>query len=429
MPSGAGAAVSGCYRPTDEARRAETATSYGRGGLKTLSCIAKAQYGEPGAIHFGPAPSTKLRRPTLASNVGRPVAELAQEIKRQAEAKRDFLVPSDLIVPWVAGDAGARTPMFKITTGAGEQDFTVLEQAHRQIAHKLDIPRNYLSKLVEEAPDLWVQNVQHWLMEAEAKPRLMRTLDGQLRAFMSERYRPLDNVHVAEYLLRHLSEIGAEIVSAEITDLRLYVKAIDPKLKGFIKPGTHDFKRPLEGEFWWGMVISNSEVGAGTLQVQTMNLHAVCSNTAIMGTIARNRHVGAKLGMGDGYEVYQDDTREASDRALMLQLRDTLAEHMTEKSMQAFIEKATAAADRELKPSQAVELSKRAQKAWGLSEQEGKSMLDFLMDGGEFSQWGVANAVTALSGVTPDYDRATELEAIGGKVIELPQHAWREVAA
>jgi hypothetical protein len=38
------------------------------------------------------------------------------------------------------------------------------------------------------------------------------------------------------------------------------------------------------------------------------------------------------------------------------------------------------------------------------------------------------NAVTHFSHDVEDYDRATEFEALGGKLIELPASEWKEMA-
>ena len=38
------------------------------------------------------------------------------------------------------------------------------------------------------------------------------------------------------------------------------------------------------------------------------------------------------------------------------------------------------------------------------------------------------NAVTHFSQEVEDYDRATEFEALGGKLIELPVKEWKELA-
>ena len=52
-----------------------------------------------------------------------------------------------------------------------------------------------------------------------------------------------------------------------------------------------------------------------------------------------------------------------------------------------------------------------------------------LIRGGDLSAWGLANAVTRTAEDVPDYDRATELEAAGGRVIELAPADWKAIAA
>jgi hypothetical protein len=64
-----------------------------------------------------------------------------------------------------------------------------------------------------------------------------------------------------------------------------------------------------------------------------------------------------------------------------------------------------------------------------LTEGEKSSVLGHLIRGGDLSAWGLANAVTRTAEDAADYDRATELEAAGGRVLELPPSDWRALAA
>jgi hypothetical protein len=52
--------------------------------------------------------------------------------------------------------------------------------------------------------------------------------------------------------------------------------------------------------------------------------------------------------------------------------------------------------------------------------------------GGDLSAYGLVNAVTHFSQDVDDYDydydRATEFEALGGKLIELAAGDWKELA-
>ena len=60
-------------------------------------------------------------------------------------------------------------------------------------------------------------------------------------------------------------------------------------------------------------------------------------------------------------------------------------------------------------------------KRFGLVEAEKGDVLRFLVEGGDLSKWGLCNAVTRLSQeATISYERATDLERLGGQIIELP---------
>lgn len=67
-------------------------------------------------------------------------------------------------------------------------------------------------------------------------------------------------------------------------------------------------------------------------------------------------------------------------------------------------------------------------KRLALSEGEKSGVLRHLIQGGDLSRWGLANAVTRAAADFDEYDRASELEAFGGRVIEMPQASWREIS-
>ena len=50
------------------------------------------------------------------------------------------------------------------------------------------------------------------------------------------------------------------------------------------------------------------------------------------------------------------------------------------------------------------------------------------MQDNDFSRWGLANAVTRTAEDSPDYDRASELEETGWKVLTLPKQDWQQIA-
>jgi hypothetical protein len=62
-----------------------------------------------------------------------------------------------------------------------------------------------------------------------------------------------------------------------------------------------------------------------------------------------------------------------------------------------------------------------------LNDTERAGVLRHLIVEGDLSAYGLVNAVTHYSQEVTDYDRATDFEALGGKLIELPVSDWREV--
>lgn len=151
---------------------------------------------------------------------GRTLQGLAAEIQRQDKAKRDFLVPTSEM-KMVSTYEGTHFAV----NGIGE--FGLTENAHRQLGEYCGIPAGYYNKLAEY-PDMLATNVNHWLNVRGGDNRMIRTLDGNARAFLSDRYRRIDNVQVAETVLPMISRLdGAEVKSCEVTENRMYLKVVN----------------------------------------------------------------------------------------------------------------------------------------------------------------------------------------------------------
>jgi hypothetical protein len=78
--------------------------------------------------------------------------------------------------------------------------YGVTPLARRQLADKLKIPYAYFERMRTEQPVLLDRNVNTWLQSDDDR-RMIRTLDGNVRAVLSERYRRLDNFDLAESVL------------------------------------------------------------------------------------------------------------------------------------------------------------------------------------------------------------------------------------
>ena len=68
------------------------------------------------------------------------------------------------------------------------------------------------------------------------------------------------------------------------------------------------------------------------------------------------------------------------------------------------------------------------QRHFSLSDREKDGFLKNLIEGASLTRYGMANALTSLANTTKDYDRAVDLERMGGEVIELKRSEWERLA-
>lgn len=348
---------------------------------------------------------------------GRSLVNLAQELERQLTTKRDLVVPSSLLQ--CRTDEGGDLKLI-IDARQGDGEYGVTELARRQLAEKLKIPFTYFERMRTEQPALLDRNVNTWLQSDDDR-RMIRTLDGQVRAVLSDRYRRLDNFDLAENVLPILQRLeGARFESVELTDTKMYLKVVTPRVEYEIAPG--DVVQA-------GIVISNSEVGCGTLSVQPLVFRLVCRNGLIAPDRAlRKTHVGRTLHQDDDpVSVFRDDTLAADDKAFFLKVRDVVEAAVSEATFRQVAQKMQKARDIRLTgdPVKAVEVLANR---YTLNESERAGVLRHLIVEGDLSAYGLVNAVTHFSQGVEDYDRATEFEALGGKLIELPASEWKALA-
>lgn len=348
---------------------------------------------------------------------GRSLVNLAYELERQLTTKKDMIVPSSLMCSQT-DDAGSCRLVIEEDSGVGKYDITNL--ARRQLADKLKIPFAYFERMRTEQPGLLDRNVNTWL-QSERDRRMIRTLDGKVRAVLSDRYRRLDNVDLAENvlpILQRLPEVRFE--SVELTESRMYIKAVTPRVQAEMAPG--DVVQA-------GIVIMNSEVGHGTLSVQPLIYRLVCSNGLIASDRGlRKTHVGRLLPSDEEtITVFRDDTLAADDKAFFLKVRDVVEAAVSETNFAQVAQKLKRTLGIALvgDPVKTVEVLANR---YALNEEERAGVLRHLIVEGDLSGYGLVNAVTHYSQEVEDYDRATEFEALGGKLIELSASEWRGLA-
>ena len=341
--------------------------------------------------------------------------ELAERIESNKAAKRYIVTDTRKATIEVLRDAAAQPQLVMDIKGQGVYPLRPL--AHDQIGARVGIPSKYYDRMQSEAPDLLAQNVNHWLHE-KPEVRMIRTMDGWERAFLSQQYQRIENEHMAEAALPVIAELpGVIIPSAEITDRRMYIHFIIPTIEGEVKKG--DIVQA-------GGIISNSEVGLGACSVSGLIWRLVCLNGMKTSDTFRRNHVGRRVEESDSDINWADDTRRADDQAVLLKIRDMVRAVVDETRFRANLAKLSDLATARVSgnPMEAVEL---VAARVGATEGEKNSILRSLIEGGDLSAWGLVNAVTAQAHSAASYDRAVELEAAGGALVDLPASEWRRV--
>jgi hypothetical protein len=368
--------------------------------------------------------------------IGKTINELAAYLTDIQNNARDFVVPTQRLrvtLDDIVTETETRKaqPVLSFENG-DEHRFTPNSWSHRQLATYADIPQQYYDRIRQENPELFVDMANHGLrrqVEAAApgktESRMVRTYRGQVRALVSDRYRRLDSIDLLEAVAPIIVDSGMQVLSSEVTDQRMYLQLATPKLQGEVKKGD---------VVQHGLVISSSDVGAGSVRVEPMIYRLVCTNGMISSAAIKKFHLGRAQGEDDVYELLTDDTMKLTDQAFWAQVSDVVKASLMPKRFEAELDKLRVAANEPIRNFDLPRVVELAAKHVGVA---GEKVRQFVVaylangaDGAGLTRWGLANAFTAVANTDlVGYDEAVELERVGAKIIDLSASVWKNIAA
>ena len=248
---------------------------------------------------------------------------------------------------------------------------------------------------------------------------MLRTLDGEARAFLSDRYKRIDNYDIAQATLPIISEIpDVQIVSCNLTPGKMYIKALNPRLFDDVSPGD---------TVQAGIIISNSEVGLGAVNIQPLVYRLVCENGMVINdAVNRKTHLGPTISDNEIF-YYSKETVETDDKAFLLKINDSVRAAVDETRFRMAVEDMRIAKSTPMNTAGVPEFVRLTSRTFGITENEEKGVLQHLIEGGDLSLYGLANAVTRFSQDVDSYDRATDLESIGYKILTMPKKQWSRI--
>lgn len=324
------------------------------------------------------------------------LVSLVEELERQRENSMDLLVDNRTLKAFPDENDGIRLSIPEY----GE--YPLIDWAHGQLADKLQIPRRYYERMrTSGKTDLLAENINAWL--TENKKRLIRILDGKIRAILSDRYRIMDNYDLLFLALEEFKrKETVEVYRADLTETMLYLKAVDRTLTASIRE---------DDIVYGGLILRNSEVGASAFRVEPFILRKVCGNGLILEYSLKKIHLGRQT-LEVGEIDWSDETRELEDKALWSKVRDIIRATFDRTTFESWVERLKESA--EVKIEDPIKAVNNVIKLAGLSERQKQKLL---MHFSEPTKYGLINAVTNLASETKNIDEQIRLEEFGGKLL------------
>jgi hypothetical protein len=314
------------------------------------------------------------------------LAQLVKELERQKDSTFDFVTDSRNMRIEIGEKDGTPIPHL-ISTGADRNltefipshGLPVSDKAIAQLGGRLapSVPIKFLRSLIATQPKI-ASDLLSDLLTATQSTNLVRTLDGRVRAFLSDRYQPLDNYQIAFAALEVAQQTGAEIVEASLSDTRMRIKFVNRN----VWDAVNEIKQGDRGSWYSGglgsqeylgkvaantkgdlpggpgtihpiVTIGNSETGHGSHFMRMGILQAICFNIATVEQILNQIHLGSRLDPG----IYSQETMRKEAEAVMCKARDNIGTAFNTNRFKAIVAKVNAANEVPVEPTKVVDFA------------------------------------------------------------------------
>lgn len=264
-------------------------------------------------------------------------------------------------------------------------------------------------------------------LHAAPTQRLIRTIRDFLEperiiAFLSDRYLRIDNWPLLNSIMPVLkSNTDYRIVSTHVDDTHMHIKVVNIKSTAQIgSTKVEDTKGNKVGDIIQsGVLISNSEVGIGSVQLRPFVVRLVCSNgmvaTTEYGNI-RKMHVGP---------VITDSDKQIKNEVFLQNIAERLGELLADTSVIKKLAGLFEAA-KSFKITGDIGLMWLSLKDYGLYPTE----INALKEVEVANKFDVVNAITHFAGTSRKVElgRSTELEIIAGRILGMTKPQWAKIS-
>ena len=375
-------------------------------------------------------------------NSNNELLNLMQKVKSQAERSKDFIAPTNALQIQTLNKDGSpaddseQSKFSRIVVEREEGEPTYMYNANdvalSQIGQRAGIDSRTMQRLQQGYPTQF-DSVINAIWQKEPKNTMIRTFmdsdtHGIARAVLSDKFKPFDNTNLLNSAIPQLMESEAQwkVVNADVTDKRLYLR-----LKSEVITGEGANKGDLMAS---GIGLSNSEVGAGSVQVYQMYWTLACLNGMQTENRHRQSHITSSQADGETWKMLTNEAKDADNKALELKVRDLVAGYTSRDSFDEVVDKMKTAGQDIIEGSvnNAVD---NLGKVINLTKKETSSVLDGLMAtigqegyaGNAISRATMVNAVTNVANRV-DADEMDDWQRRGGQILNMNKTDWNRVA-
>jgi hypothetical protein len=341
----------------------------------------------------------------IAHGAGRAAAVVNQVMTQQPT---DELVRAPAVT-FSPADGAHLTARFN---SDNDRDRPIHRHALQQLAGRLGVPWSYLETLLDASheggwgAELAARNLNELLRNAvdPTTRYLVRSVKGEARGWLSDRFRRLDCRPIVEAFALACQRIGAVPCEGHALETKIAIKAMLPTV---YEPVKHEVMT-------FGVVLENSDFGNGALTLRSFMLRLFCTNTAICDHNVREVHLGAKL--AEDIE-WSDETYQLDTRRMAAMVGDVVRGQLGPAKIDTLMAAIVKANDEQVNPEKMLAtLGKSLTKG-----EVGQVVTKFnspdveLLPPGN-TQWRMSNAVSWRAGQLPDEERRLELEKVAGQL-------------
>jgi len=375
-------------------------------------------------------------------NSNNQLLDLMQKVKDQAERSKDFIAPTNALQIQTLNKDGSpaddseQSKFSRIVVEREDGEPTYMYNANdvalSQIGQRAGIDSRTMQRLQQGYPTQF-DSVINAIWQKEPKNTMIRTFmdsdtHGIARAVLSDKFKTFDNTNLLNSAIPQLMESEAQwkVVNADVTDKRLYLR-----LKSEVITGEGANKGDLMAS---GIGLSNSEVGAGSVQVYQMYWTLACLNGMQTENRHRQSHITSSQADGETWKMLSNEAKDADNKALELKVRDLVAGYTSRDSFDEVVNKMKTAGQDLIEGSVNNAVDSLG-KVINLTKKETASVLDGLMAtigqegyaGNPVSRATMVNAVTNVANRV-DADEMDDWQRRGGQILNMNKTDWNRVA-